>query len=153
MADVIDINILPERSFCLRNVTRSPLGRGCQHIPYEALRRATFTVDMTESQRYGVDSVLSTKAMHQRFHGSLGRAVNRNRLRILRLNTRRARLAVRSISHDRRTDHNSSRLASKGKLDHRHCSGDVHGHDTTRIVGFDHETRYTARVKDQIWRR
>ena len=124
-----------------------------QHIPYEALRRATFTVDMTESQRYGVDSVLPTKAVHQRFHGSLGRAVNRNRFRILRLNTRRAKLAVRSIGHDRRTDHNSSRLASKGKLDYRHCSGDVHGYDTTRIVGFDHETRYTARVKDQIRRR
>jgi hypothetical protein len=88
-----------------------------QHIPYEALRRATFTVDMTESQRDGVDSVLPTKAVHQRFYGNLGRAVNRNGFRILRLNTRRSQLAVRSIGHDRRTDHNSSRLASKGKLD------------------------------------
>src|SRR3979409_2437976 len=116
MANVIDINILPETSFCLWNVTRSPLERSYQHIPYEALRRAAFTVDMTESQRYGVDSALPTKAVHQRSHGNLGRAVNRKRSRILRHNTRRAKLAVRSIGHDRRTDHNSSRLASKGKL-------------------------------------
>src|ERR1700738_1097146 len=128
MADGFDINVLPKRSSRLRYVKRPPLGRCCQHIPYKALRRATFAVDMTESQRYGVDSVLPTKAVHQRFHSNLGGAVKRNRFRILRLNTRRAKLAVRSIGHDRRTDHNSSRLASQGKLAYRHFSGDVYAH-------------------------
>jgi hypothetical protein len=108
---------------------------------------------MTESQRDGVEAVLPAKSVHQRFQRDLRCAVDRDGLGILSLESCRSGDTIRSIGHDRGTEHKSAGPAPKCQVDDRHRSGDVHGDDATGIAGFDHEAGYAAGMKDQIGRR
>jgi hypothetical protein len=80
---------------------RSLLAEGLEHLVDEALRGAAHPIDMAESERDGIDSILLSEGVHQRLRGDLRCSVNRDRLGVFSLDTQGARLAIRPIGHDR----------------------------------------------------